>query len=81
MGLFDKKPKVRRGLFGISNHSEVKDRVKWATDRYGDAANAVESYKSMGQYSASTDDVRRELARRDDYLRLVVIEDVERALD
>ncbi|MDL2235800.1 hypothetical protein LJC07_06600 [Christensenellaceae bacterium OttesenSCG-928-L17] len=85
MGLFSKPAPKKKSFFdgGLGNHSETRDRIKWATDRSGSAADAVDSYKrkrGFGLDTISSEDVRRELARKDSWFRHASADDVDKAL-
>ena len=56
------------GFFTKSSEKETRERVKWATEHSGEAADAIKAYKKG---KADRESVRRELARHDDYFRYV----------
>jgi hypothetical protein len=92
MGIFSKSAPKKKGLFATifdtsnnswSNKSETKDRIKWASDRSGVAAETIQEYKKKRGFNGKTDEeeVRRVLAREDSYFKYADAKDVKKALD
>lgn len=52
------------GFFTKESKRESEERAQWVASRSGEAADAIKAYKKG---KASKEDVRRELARHDDY--------------